>query len=358
MQPKPMPMILDDPRELSRADPSDMLGTVLRLGPMVAEGWELASGVAVPAGRPDSVVVIGMGGSAIGGDLLRALLWPAAPVPVITVRDERLPGFVGTRTLVFLCSYSGNTEETLAAYNAVCAAGAPAVAITSGGRLAGRARRQGHPVIDVLPGLQPRAALPLLLMPMLRVASELGIDGSTEAEIRQTARLLIDLAHEWGPDVPAASNPAKRLARVLLDGRPAIYAASPFVEPVARRWKTQLNENAKVQASFDVFPELLHNEVVGWEQAGGTTPRPHVVLLRDAEESSRNALRVELAREIAFGPAPTITEVWAQGTSRLARLFSLILFGDLVSVYMAILSGVDPTPVEPITRIKTRLQPD
>lgn len=348
-------MVLDDRKEISRLDPGGMLALVQRLGAMTTDGWAAVSDLPLPTVSPSAVVVTGMGGSAIGGDILHALLAPIASVPVITVRDYRLPAFVGRDTLVFACSYSGDTEETLAAYRLAHAAGAAVVAVTSGGALADLAAVDGNPVVRVPVGLPPRAALPYLLMPLLRVTGRLGIGGVTDPEVHEAATVLGELAELWGPETPSGRNPAKALAVAMEGAVPVVYASSPQFEPVARRWKTQLNENSKAFACWGTFPELNHNEMVGWEGVLGGHPRLHAVLLRDRDEEARSALRVEITRDLPLRRACGITEVWSQGNSLLSRLLSLVLFGDLVSVYMALLVGVDPTPVEIITETKRRL---
>lgn len=349
-------MVLDDSREIARVDAGGMVSLVQRLGPMVAEGWEAAATLRVPSGPLAAVVVCGMGGSGIGGDLLRSLLAESSPVPVLTVKADRLPAFVGRDTLVFVCSYSGNTEETLAAYDAAHHAGASIVAVTSGGTLAERARERGDAIVTIPSGFKPRAGLPYLLMPMLRVAAGIGIAGVGKADVEDAATLLVDLAKQWGPAVPSVDNPAKGLAVALRGAMPVIYAASPNMEPVAQRWKTQFNENSKVLALWNTFPELTHNDVVGWEGVADGPPALHVVVLRDQDDGARNSLRLEAASQLAFRGARGVTEVRSVGTSRLARAFSLIMLGDFVSCYLAVLRGVDPTPDAMIGRIKERLQ--
>jgi glucose/mannose-6-phosphate isomerase len=350
-----LPVVLDHPDQIRGVDAGDMLGAIAGMGGMLVEGWDAGRGLALPR-VPEAVAVCGLGGSAIGGDLLAVLLEASSPAPVLTIRAEALPAFAGPRTLVFLCSYSGDTEETLATYDAARRAEAMAVAVTSGGRLADLAREHRVPLALVRAGLQPRAALPLLLLPMLRVAASSGLAGTGEREVREAAGLLTGLMARWGPQVPSADNPAKALAAALHGVMPAVYASSPRLEPVARRWKTQFNENSKRFGVFNAFPELVHNEIVGWEAVHPGWPPIHVVLLRDAHETPRAARRIAAALEMIAGRARGITEVWSQGNGLLARLFSLILFGDLVSVYLAVLAGADPTPVEPIARIKARLQ--
>ncbi|MBI3997996.1 MAG: bifunctional phosphoglucose/phosphomannose isomerase [Armatimonadetes bacterium] len=348
-------MVLDDVGEITRIDAGGMLGLIQRLADMTLEGWLAAADIPLPPRRPGVVVVAGLGGSGIGGDLLRALLAPYSPIPIVVVKDTRLPAFVGPETLLFASSYSGNTEETLALHGAARRSGAWIVAITSGGTLARRARAEGHPVVTVPAGLPPRAALPHLLMPMLRVTASLGLGGPTDSDVRATAALLRDLAGRLGPAVPVPENPAKRLASRLHGHVPVVYAATPTTAPVAYRWKTQLNENAKVFALWNAFPELSHNEVVGWEgvQAAGA---PFVVILRDEDDGPRAAREVEAAKAVSLSRARGVEEVWSQGMGLLTRLMSLVLFGDFVSAYLAVLRGIDPTPIQRITEMKRRLQ--
>lgn len=348
--------VLDDAGQIARIDRSGMLDHSLRLGTMILEGWEAAAGVPLPTVRPSTVVVTGMGGSGVGGDMLRALLAGASAVPVIGVKDYRLPAFVGPGTLVFACSYSGDTEETLSAYGAAHASGASVVAVTSGGALARLAEEDGYPAVRIPVGLPPRAALPYLMLPLLRMAGELGLSKMGEKEVREASLLLLRLASLWGPAVAVRENPAKALAVSLLGGLPAIYSASPVLEPVALRWKTQLNENSKLFVCSNTFPELSHNEAEGWAGLARADLPLFVVVLRDRDDGPASAYRIRIAREALEGRAKGVSEVWSLGEGLLARFFSLIILGDLVSGYLALLGGVDPTPVEIIAQTKTRLR--
>lgn len=349
-------MVLNDPQAIARIDRDDMLGLVGRFGVMIREGWEVAGTLRLPRLRPTAIVAAGLGGSGIGGDVLRALLTSTAALPVVPVKDDRLPAFVGSQTLVCVCSYSGDTVEAIAMFDAARAAGATVVAITSGGLLARRARDTDTPLVSIPPGLPPRAALPYSLTPMLRVLTAVGAAGPGEDEVREAASLLSDLADRWGPTAPAERNPAKQLALRVGGMMPVIYAASSLTAPAALRWKTQCNENAKRFAVCNAFPELAHNEVVGWAGDEATARGLFVVILRDQDDGPRVGGQVTVARELAFGRARGIEEVWSQGATRLARLLSLIQFGDYVSVYLALLAGINPTPVEVIAAMKAQMQ--
>lgn len=332
-----------------------MVDLVARFPAMGAEAWEAGLRLQPPPVPSTAVVVLGMGGSGVGGDLLAALLRPAFPVPVVVIKDSRVPGFVGPQTLVFACSYSGNTEETISAYTAARRAGAPAVVITTGGILRGLAAGHGDPVVPVPPGIPPRAALPYLLLPMVGALRHLLPWADFSGEWQEARAVLEELAGQLGRDVPGERNPAKQLAQRLVGHLPAVYAATSDLGPVAYRWKSQLGENGKTLALWHAFSELNHNETVGWEDRT-LAGRVAVVLLREPEEEPDVARRIEATREVSFSAAASVSEVIARGRGRLARLLSLVLFGDFVSVYVALLRGVDPTPVAPIDEIKRRLR--
>lgn len=333
-------------------DPQGMLDLVFRLPEFCAQAWMLGRDVTVPA-HPSSIAVIGMGGSGIGGDLLRTLLAEDAPVPVAVVKDYRLPAFVDRAALVFACSYSGNTEETLAAYDEASARGAACVVITSGGALRDRAAERGHPTVVLPPGLPPRAALPYVFLPMVSALSGRGIIPSMDAAADEAAAVVESVLAANRPD--ASSSRARALAESFYRRIPVIYSATPFLEPAAQRWKDQLNENAKTFAVWNTFPELNHNETVGWGVDPSLAAHLAVVILHDPQESDRLRARVAITKDLAFRAAGSIDEVTAEGSSRLARLLSIIAVGDLASVELAYRREVDPTPVTVIEALKQRL---
>jgi glucose/mannose-6-phosphate isomerase len=331
-----------------------MLEVVLGLPRQVREGWALGRSAKLPrlAKAPEHLVVCGMGGSAIAGDLLAGYLAPRFPTPITVVRGYEIPGFVGPRSLVIAVSYSGATEETLAAVARAERAGAMVVAITSGGPLAPLAGRGG---VLVPGGLAPRAALGYLMLPMLAALEHWGLVGPCGAEVEEAAAALETLARDCAPGVPALGNPAKGLAEQLAGRIPAVYAASPGLEAVARRWKCQFNENSKTLATWSAFPELNHNETVGWGAPPGLAGHFAVIVLLDGTEPARLVQRIRLTTDLALGPAAGVHEVRARGGAGLARLLYLVLMGDLVSVYLAYLRGIDPAPIEIIAAIKQRL---
>jgi glucose/mannose-6-phosphate isomerase len=346
--------VLDDPKRSQACDPSGLLGIAIGLPGQIREGWALGRSAALPKPPKDAahLVICGMGGSAIGGDLLAGYLAPTCPIPIVIVRGYEVPRFVGPRSLVIAASYSGMTEETLAAAAQAQRAGAAVFAITSGGQLA---RATTH-VCLVPGGLAPRAALGYLMLPALAALERWELAGPSAPEVEEAASILEDVAADCGPQVPAIRNPAKQLAETLAGRVPAVYGASPGLEAAARRWKCQFNENSKTLATWNVFPELNHNETVGWGAPAGLASHFAVVLLLDGTEPPQLARRLRLTADLALGPAAGIHEVSARGTGRLARLFSLVSMGDLVSIYLAYLRGVDPMPVEIIDAIKEGLR--
>jgi glucose/mannose-6-phosphate isomerase len=345
-------MTLD--REGIRAvDPRHMLGDVLAQPLQLGDAlWRAESADIGRSDRPGGLVVCGMGGSAIGGDLAAAALGDRATRPITTVRGYALEAWTPPDSLVLCASYSGDTEEALACFEAAGAAGAGRVAITTGGKLAEAAREESVAVIGVPAGMQPRAAVLYMIVATLECAALCGAAPGVHAEIDMATALLEQLVEEWGPEAPEDSQ-AKALARSLQGTIPVVHGAGPTSAP-ARRWKTQLNENAYAAAFWSELPEATHNEVCGWERGRAVAPLS-AVFLADPDQHPRVHRRIELtAAEVERAGAPVV-RVEARGDSRLERVLSLVLLGDLVSVYLAVLDGVDPTPVEPIERIKAAL---
>jgi glucose/mannose-6-phosphate isomerase len=313
--------------------------------------WRVDSAGIADRERGGGLTVCGMGGSAIGGDLAAAAIGSRARGPLRTVRGSALPPGA-SHALVLCASYSGETEETLACFEAAGAAGAERVALTTGGSLAARAREEGVPVIGVPSGMQPRAAVAYMLVGALECAALSRAAPSLRDEIAGASRLLARLVGEWGPDAPEDALP-KRLARRLHGRVAAVYGAGKTA-PVAFRWKTQLNENAKVPAFSAELPEADHNELSGWEGAPGLGPFA-ALFLDDPGADERLRARLELTAREVGAAVDRVEQVPAHGETTLERICSAVLLGDLVTIYLAVLRGVDPTPVEAIERFKRAL---
>jgi glucose/mannose-6-phosphate isomerase len=327
----------------------DVLSQVLQLGDAL---WRVQSAGLKKRDLPRGLAVCGMGGSAVGGDLALAILGDRATRPLRTVRDYALEPWAGAETLVMCSSYSGDTEETLACFEAAGIVGAPRVAVTTGGRLAETARAEEVPVVGIPAGMQPRAAVLYGTIAAIECAALCGAAPQLHTELDAATVHLERLVERWGPDSPEDSL-AKRLATDLQGTLPVI-TGSGLTAPLARRWKTQLNENPNLPAFWSELPEADHNEICGWERGSKLAPAS-AVFLADSDQHPRLRKRIELTcREVeSFGGKSMVVE--SEGETRLERVLSLLLLGDLMSVYLAVLDGVDPTPVKAIDRFKEAL---
>jgi glucose/mannose-6-phosphate isomerase len=348
--------ILDDPERMRALDPGDMLGRIGETAAQIRAAWTEARRLELPQAYRDArnIVILGMGGSAIGGELLRTLTYSEARVPIVICREYDLPGFVGPDSLAIGVSYSGNTEETLSAFEQARQRGCRLLAITSGGRLAELAEQYGVPLYRFSYKAQPRAAMGYLFVPLLAVAERLGIVGSQEEGVQEAIQTVEQLSQELAADVPAARNMAKQLAGRLHGRLPVIYGAGILSE-VARRWKGQFNENSKSYAAYDVFPELNHNAVVGYQNPADLAEALFVVLLVSSHYHPRTLRRIEVTQELLQRRGIPFERVTARGRSATAQLFTSIVAGDYTSYYLAILYATDPSPVEPIDYLKQRL---
>lgn len=347
---------LDRPESYAAVDVADMLGHLEALPAQLEAAWRLVSAFDGPAAchNLDHVVVAGMGGSAIGADLVRGLCADQLQVPFLVWRDYGLPAFVGPRTLVIVSSNSGGTEETLSAVERALSVGAPIVGMTTGGPLAARLAAAGQPVLRFDYQGQPRAAIGYSLLLALGVLSRLGYLPDQSPAVAAAIAAVREAAAHFGPPVPTATNPAKALAEALQNRATVIYGAG-FLAPVARRWKGQWNENAKHWAFFEELPELNHNAVVGYEFPATAAYLLHVVLLSSPLLPSRIALRCTATAELLERRRIPHTTVKAWGDGPLAHLLSAVAYGDWTSYYLALLDGVDPTSIAAIDSLKARL---
>lgn len=347
---------LNDLDAMYTVDSIDMFGAVAGLPEQCQEAWELGQNSQLPgAGAISNIIVAGMGGSAIGGDLLRVYAAGKAAVPVAVNRGYLLPAYAGPDTLVIAVSYSGNTEETLSAYDDARARGCSMLALTTGGKLKERSEGDGVPVITIPGGISPRAATGYLFIPMLAVLQRLGLLPDLESEVAELVSGLQEIRGHLRPESPWENNAAKQLAQKLHNRIPVIWGSSGSTEVVAMRFKGQINENAKSPAYWNVFPELNHNELVGFEVPKDLLEKLHLVILKDEKDHPRVKTRIEITRGIAAKVVSGVDEIKARGTGMLARMYSLIYTGDYASVYLATLYGIDPGPVKIIDYLKTEL---
>jgi glucose/mannose-6-phosphate isomerase len=340
------------PASIARVDRSGMAELIQAQGAHLADALRRVDVAGLPQRElSGGLVVCGMGGSAIGADLAGAVLLGRARRPIRTIRDYALESWVASNTLVVCASYSGNTEETLACYAQAASRGLPRVVITTGGRLGHLARTDGVPVIPLPAGMQPRAAVVYMLVSVLACAEACGAIHGIRSEIERAGAPLTQLARELGAAAPETSL-AKALASNLRGTVPVIYGAGA-TNAVALRWKAQLNENAGVHAFASSLPEANHNELCAWD----SEPRAPMsaVFLGDRLLDARLRRRMQLTAMSAQSTACPVEFAEGRGATPLDRLLSLVLIGDLVSVYLAVLDDVDPTPVAAIERFKAVL---
>jgi glucose/mannose-6-phosphate isomerase len=350
-------MILDDLQAMKKIDTQDMLGSIDRLPDQLEEAWKAAQSFPLPDALRNArqIVITGMGGSAIGGSLLTAYAAPLANVPITVRRDYGLPAWArGPETLVIASSYSGNTEETLSAYQAARENKCSLLALATGGRLAEAAAKDGVPLWKFDYRGQPRAAVGYTFALPCAVLARLGLMPDPAADVAAAAGAMRAQMSEIGADVPSERNPAKQLAQKEA-GRSVIVFGADYLAPVARRWKGQISEIAKAWAQFEELPELDHNTVAGTVQPQKVIDRALVVFLASALNQARNRKRIEITRELFSRQGWRTETVAAAGQGALAQMYTALHFGDYTALYLAFLYSTDPSPVAVIEDLKKML---
>jgi len=337
-------------------DRSGMLEHLHAFPEQCRKAWESVQRLTLPREytRISNVVILGMGGSAIGGDFVRRLALTESKAPVWVHRDYGLPAFVDEHTLVVASSYSGNTEETLSGFTTALGTRAKKLAITSGGKLRELAEKEGIPVFVIDYPAPPRAAFPHSLVPLVGIFQKLGLLSDKTADLQEAVDILEKLSRDLIETRPLASNPAKQLA-TKLRGRVAVVYGAEMLSEVARRWKGEFNENSKAWAFFEDFPELNHNAAVGYEFPVEVKDRIFVLMLRSMLLHPRNLLRYEATAKLLTKAGITFEFVEARGKSALAQVLGLVLLGDYASFYLSMLNGVDPTSTNAIDFVKQYL---
>jgi glucose/mannose-6-phosphate isomerase len=368
---------LDDAAALTAADPGEMLRQVASAAAQIREAQfrtaEVGVAALADAGRPRSVVVTGMGGSAISGDVLAAVCGVGCPVPVVTVRGYQLPGWVGAADLVVAVSCSGSTEETLAVAVEAVRRGCRLLCVgAEESPLAGIAAQASAPFVPVRSAGQPRATLWGLTVPLILAARALDLVEVTDDVLEATAKRLEDVSHRCRPSSESFINPGKQLASELAGAVPMVWGTSALAGTAAYRFACQLNENAKYPCVYGVLPEANHNQVVAFDGIFSRSPSSepedffrdrvddpeaglHLIVLRDTEEHPQVAKRREVSVELARERNVPLTEILAEGEHPLERIATLIALADYTTVYLAIALGIDPTPVAAIQDLKARI---
>ncbi len=349
-------MNLNDFKQFELLDQLNMLGHIDGLPDQLQAAWKLGLSLPLPQmSEIHQVVICGMGGSAIGADLLASYLYDKVEVPVIVHRDYGLPAFARDReTLVVLSSHSGNTEETLSAFDEACKKGCQLVGITTGGKLQKLLTNAGMPVWLFQHQGQPRAAVGFSFGLLLALLTRLGLISDPSVEVEDAIKTMKTVGASLRAEVLIKDNPAKRMAGQMV-GRVVTIFASGFMSPVARRWKCQINEVAKAAANFEYLPEADHNTVAGVYNPEAPLSQEMRVFLDADLCYPRNKKRSEVTRQIMMVEGLNTDTVAARGTTRLAQMWSTLLFGDYTSYYLAMSYEVDPTPIEPINSLKAAM---
>lgn len=346
--------ILDNPSEIRRIDKSDMLSFCVEASKLCREATRLAETVPIDYSKPKTIIVAGMGGSAIGGELLKDWARDEIDVPIEVCREYSLPAYVNEKTLAFVISYSGETEEALGMFLDAIKRNCMTFCISSGGKLLEFARKLELPHLRVPSGMPPRAALPYLFLPMLIISEKLDLISGVSSEISEAIKILGKVMDENSPETPLKENLSKTLASKINGTVPITYGFGIY-RAVAQRYKQQFNENSKVPAKWGFFSELNHNEIMGWEAPKKLASCFSTIFIREKGEPEEIRQRIEVTKELMFAETEKIFEVRSVGASRLAKMLYAIYIGDFASVYLAILRGVDPTPVKTITLLKDRI---
>jgi glucose/mannose-6-phosphate isomerase len=358
-------MNLDDLSRFKELDPQDMLGHINGLPDQLETAWDLSQRQPFEGFEPSKgsssdvrqIVICGMGGSAIGADLVAATVMDTCPVPVFAHRDYDLPAFAkGPETLVICSSHSGNTEETLDAFETALENGCRVLAVSTGGKLSEKARGADVPVWQFEHKGQPRAAVGYSFGLILGALGRLGLVPDASADIAGVVKAMKSQQEALMADSPVSQNPAKRLAGQLMGRWVTVFGAGALA-PVARRWKTQLNEVAKAVANFEFIPEADHNTLAGVLNPPEVVP-PHVIslFLRAPSDHPRNKLRLKITRKTYMLEGLNTDGYMAKGDAPIAHIWTALHFGDYVAYYLAMAYGVDPTPVDALENLKAALK--
>lgn len=343
---------------IKKLDKSNMLNLLLDFPLQCQQAYDIASAAKIGIEKKDftKIIFAGLGGSAIGADLARSYLYFESKIPICVCREYELPAYVDNSALVFISSYSGNTEETLNAYQQAKEKGAAMIIISSGGLLKDHATNDKLTFIEIPKGIPPRCALGYMGIIPLVILNKLGIIKDAAPFINEAIGVLEELKNNnLNPHIGQRDNIAKYTADKLFNKFTVIYSSSIHFDIAATRLRCQLNENSKSLASTHLFPEMNHNEIVGWQNPKKLFKNLVVVMLRDKDMHRRVTTRMDITRDILKKEGVSVLEIWSRGEALLSRILSLIFIGDFISFYLAVLYGIDPTPVDRISYLKKRL---
>ncbi|MDR2700235.1 MAG: bifunctional phosphoglucose/phosphomannose isomerase [Nitrososphaerota archaeon] len=347
---------LEDFEKIKTIDKAGMLNYCLNMHMHYQKAANLAAGIIVTSYvKPSNIIITGMGGSAIGGEFLKDWAKNKIHVPIEVNREYQLPAYANEKTLVLVTSYTGDTEETLSSLCDAIKKKCMIYCITSGGTLMEIAERLNIPFLHVPSGMPPRAALPYMFIPLLTFLEKIGLTSDVSVELGEALSIIKEIEMQNAVGTPVKDSLAKNLAVNIEDCIPMIYGFGVF-SSVARRLKQQVNENAKMMSKWDNLPELNHNEIVGYEKIGNIKDTFVAIFIRDKDESIELRSRIEITKELIKPSGLGIYEIWSKGERSLAKMFSVIGVADFLSNYLAVLRGVDPTPVQTIDTLKDALK--
>lgn len=350
--------ILDNLKKIEEIDKENMLGTAENFYEQLKEAKEISKKAnlnKIKMRTFNGISFLGMGGSGFAGSLIKDLVKGEIGFPVDVVKSYNLPGYVDDNWLVVSISYSGNTEETILATKQALDRGSEVIFVASGGKLEEMAKKYNKCFVKIPSGFQPRAAVGYLFFPTLLILNYLGLVNIPEEDVKECLGLIKQKCKLYSRTEKMPENFAKYIATRICDKLPIIYGSEGFLSSVAYRWKCEMNENAKTPCFWAEFPELNHNETVGWQRLKDITLNFVLIILREKEEEDRIKTRIEVTKNLIKDNVSEIIEVWVEGKSKLARALGVLYLGDIVSVYLALLNEIDPTPVKKIGILKEEL---
>jgi len=350
-------MHLDNSTKFHQIDTENMLAEIDGLPRQLANAYSNSSHYDLKnLKKPDIILVAGMGGSAIGADLLSTYCLPFCSVPIISLREYTLPEWaLKQNTLVVASSHSGNTEETLSVFDLALKAGLPILTIATGGEISKKAKESAIPIWEFEHHGQPRAAVGFSFGILLALLERLDLIPAQQQLVEQTVNEIEKKQENYKADVPIVKNPVKRLAGQAV-GRLVSVFGSDHLAPVARRWKTQINELAKAWAQFEFLPEADHNTLAGVENDESILEKTMVLFLKGEHAHPRNLLRADLTKQEMMVAGLAVDSIDFKGISRLAEMWDAILFGDYFAYYLALAYDANPTPIEALSNLKRNMK--
>jgi len=346
---------LEDCEKIRAIDKAGMLDYCLNMHMHYQNAADLARGIVTSYVKPKNIIITGMGGSAIGGEFLKDWAKNNIDVPIEVNREYHLPVYANDETLVLVTSYTGDTEETLSSLCDAIKKKCMIYCITSGGTLLGLAERLNIPYLQVPSGMPPRAALPYMLIPLLVFLEKMGLTSEIFVNLNEALPIIKEIEEQNAIEATVNESLTKTLAVNIEGCIPMIYGFGVF-SSVARRLKQQLNENAKIMSKWDNLPEMNHNEIVGYEKSGNMKDVFTAIFIRDKDEPVEIRSRIEITKDLIKPSGLSIYEIWSKGESSLAKMLSVITIVDFLSNYLAVLRGIDPTPVQTIDKLKSSLR--